>query len=405
MNLIDAARNGDIKTINRLLDEGADLNVLSVDPNNSKNDGRLPLVVAAINSNATGSLETVKLLLERGANINLQEKGGFTALHAASLYSKTNSSVETVRLLLDKGADPNVQDQDGFTPLIMAAQNSNNTSSNETVRLLLDRGANVSIRDKGGFTALLSAARNSNGDSSVETVKILLDRGSDIDSQDNKGFTSLMLAARNSNKDSSVETVKLLLERGANPNLINNNGRSALQLAVKYSNSDSSLETVKVLLDGAADPFVDIECPTATKECEKLIASYRWKLLHRRDIDTAKRYSVNAEIKLPKEVWEIILMNKRQQQLCKNLNNNQNIELLILFAEELGIPIQENMTKGKLCGLISRQLAYGKEEKYRGFAERDLQKYKKDILILARKLGIDTNQSTENILKSLSKII
>ena len=156
-------------------------------------------------------------------------------------------------------------------------------------------------------------------------------------------------------------------------------------------------------MDYGADPFVEIECPTV--ECEKLIASYRWKRLLTRDLDTAKRYSKNAEIKLPKEVWEIILLNKRQQQLCKNLSNERNVEILVFFAAELGIPIQENMTKGKLCGLISRQLAYGKESKYKGFAERDLNKYRKDILIMARKLGIDTTQSTENILKTLSKII
>jgi hypothetical protein len=193
--------------------------------------------------------------------------------------------------------------------------------------------------------------------------------------------------------------VKLLLERGANPNLLSTRRKSPLQMAAKHS----TLETVKLLLEYGADPFVEIECPTV--ECEKLIASYRWKLLYRRDVDTAKRYSINGDIKLPKEVWEIILLNKRQQQLCKNLSNERNAEILVFFAAELGIPIQPNMTKGKLCGLISRQLAYGKESKYQGYAERDIDNYRKDILILARKLGIDTDQSTESIIKSLSKIL
>ena len=403
MNLIDAARNGDIKTINKLLDEGADPNVLSVDPNNSKNDGRLPLVIAAHNSNTTSSLETVELLLNRGANPNLKEKEGITALLVAAISSNKDSSVETVQLLLERGANPNIQNDQGITPLMKTARNSKEHSSIETVKLLLERGADLNIQSGIGFTALMAAARNSNTTSSPETVKFLLDKGADMNLQDNYGLTALMLAARNSNTDSSLETVEILLKYGAKVNLVSNIGASALQLATQFSDSDSSLETVRTLLEYGADPFVQIECPTV--ECEKLIASYRWKLLHQRDIDTAKRYSVNAEIKLPKELWEIILLNKRQQQLCKNLNNNQNIEILILFAEELGIPIQENMTKGKLCGLISRQLAYGKEEKYRGFTERDLQKYKKDILVLARKLGIDTNQSAENILKALSKIM
>lgn len=78
MNLIVAARNGDIFTINKLLDEGADPNIWSVDPYNNINNNRLPLVVAARNSNTTSSLETVKLLLDRGADPNLKEEGGFT---------------------------------------------------------------------------------------------------------------------------------------------------------------------------------------------------------------------------------------------------------------------------------------------------------------------------------------
>ena len=229
MNLIDAARNGDIKTINRLLDEGADLNKLS-------EDGRLPLAVAVRNSNTTSSLETVKLLLDRGADPDLKEIG-------------------------------------------------NN-----------------------GFTALIIAARYSNKDSSLETVKLLLERKAKVDLRNDAGNTALIVAAGNSTKDSSVETVKLLLDNGANVNLINNQVYSALRAAANYSHMSSSLETVKLLLEYGADPFVEIKCPTV--ECEKLIASYRWKLLHQRDMDTAKRYSKNAEIQLPKEVWEIILLNK-----------------------------------------------------------------------------------------------
>ena len=316
-----------------------------------------------------------------------------------------NGDIKTINKLLDEGADPNKLSEDGRLPLAVAVRNSNTTSSLETVKLLLDRGADPDLKEIGnnGFTALIIASRYSNTDSSLETVKLLLERKAKVDLRNNTGNTALIVAAGNSAKDSSVETVKLLLENDANVNLVNNTDYSALRAAANFSDTRSSFETVKLLLEYGANPFVTIECPTV--ECEKLIASYRWKRLRVRDLDTAKRYSVNAEIKLPKEVWGIILMNKRQQQLCKNLNNNQNIELLILFAEELGIPIQENMTKGKLCGLISRQLAYGKEEKYRGYAERDLQKYKKYILILARKLGIDTNQSAENILKALSKIM
>ena len=97
MSLIDAARNGDIDTINRLLDEGANPNILS-------QDGRLPLAVAVRNSNTTSSPQAVKLFLDRGADPDLKEIGnsGFTALIIAARYSNTASSLETVKLLLEK---------------------------------------------------------------------------------------------------------------------------------------------------------------------------------------------------------------------------------------------------------------------------------------------------------------
>ena len=53
------------------------------------------------------NIEIVKLLLEHGADINLPDNYGHTALMMASLEGNT----EIVRLLLDQGADVNVQDR------------------------------------------------------------------------------------------------------------------------------------------------------------------------------------------------------------------------------------------------------------------------------------------------------
>jgi ankyrin repeat protein len=92
MNLIDAARNGDINTINKLLDEGTDPNVLSVDPKNPNNNGRVALEVASRSSNTISSLATVRLLLDRGANPNIKTKNEITALWVAARYSDSDSS-------------------------------------------------------------------------------------------------------------------------------------------------------------------------------------------------------------------------------------------------------------------------------------------------------------------------
>ena len=211
-----------------------------------------------------------------------------------------------------------------------------------------------------------------------------------------------MLASRYSNTNSSLDTVQLLLESEAQVNLKNDDDSTALMLAVKYSNTDSLLETVKLLLEYGADPFDNINCPT--EECRIIIDEARWKRLYQRDMETAKRYSKNSEYYLPKDVWEIILLEKRRQQLCQNLSSNKNKIILKLFAIELGISITENTTKAQLCGYIAGQLVYGKEDKYKNVGKRELDRNAKQFLMLAKKLGIDIDRPLSEIISDLAKL-
>jgi ankyrin repeat protein len=74
------------------------------------------------------------------------------------LIAARNGRFNVLKVLLDKGADINAQDNRGDTALMRAVTNA--TSGDETandlkaVTLLLARGANVNLRDKNGFTAL-----------------------------------------------------------------------------------------------------------------------------------------------------------------------------------------------------------------------------------------------------------
>jgi ankyrin repeat protein len=83
-----------------------------------------PLHSAAANR----SCETVRLLLEHGANPNTKQHGGWTALHAAALHNDLNM----IRLLLDHGADPHVKSDEGQT----AADLANSKSFSEAAALV-----------------------------------------------------------------------------------------------------------------------------------------------------------------------------------------------------------------------------------------------------------------------------
>ena len=76
----------------------------------------------------------IKLLLEKGANINDQDKYGYTVLIWACIM---NNNIEAIKLLIEKGADINIQDKNGYTPLMYACK-YNHT---EIIELLLDKGA------------------------------------------------------------------------------------------------------------------------------------------------------------------------------------------------------------------------------------------------------------------------
>jgi len=80
-----------------------------------------------------------------GTDINLKDKTGYTALHFAAYYN----SFPIVKMLLENGADPNIQDIHGNIPLWTAMFNSQRKIS-EVIKLLLKYESNVNLNNKYG---------------------------------------------------------------------------------------------------------------------------------------------------------------------------------------------------------------------------------------------------------------
>ncbi len=106
-NLWKVVAAGDLSAIKDALDDSVDLN--AQDPQ----FGSTPLSWAAL----MGHTEVVALLLERGADVNAQNRDGATPLHSAAFLGRT----ETVKLLLEKGADPKLRNNTG-SPAIDGAK-------------------------------------------------------------------------------------------------------------------------------------------------------------------------------------------------------------------------------------------------------------------------------------------
>ncbi len=215
--IVRASMHGQLSVVKLLIDRGADID--------NKNDYPLCDASALLAAVLGGYLEIVEVLVARGAKTEIEVFQGTTTPLAAcvGLYPEefTGKHVEIIKLLLDNGHDIEACDEHGAKPLILAARHGHT----DLVKLLLDRGANVNARtssDERGTSALDEAAT----DGRLELVRLLLGRGAEIKHK-KMGYTALHHAAMNGR----VEVMKLLLERGAQPETLETQGTTALHKA------------------------------------------------------------------------------------------------------------------------------------------------------------------------------
>jgi ankyrin repeat protein len=133
-----------------------------------------------------GDIKNVRKYLDLGTNIEVKNYQGFTCLQFASL----GGYLDIVRLLLDRGANIEAADmKHGHTSLMLASQNGRL----DVVKELLDRGANINAAGRpDGWTALIFASFMGH----LDVVKELLDRGANIFAKNVSGVTARQAAER-----------------------------------------------------------------------------------------------------------------------------------------------------------------------------------------------------------------
>lgn len=129
LDVFEAAAVGRTERLRELLDEDPSL------ANAWAEDGFQPLGLASF----FGHVESARLLVERGAEVNSASRNDFEVmpLHSAAATGDSEVRYELAKLLLESGADPNARQQDEFTPLMAADQHED-----ERLRaLLVEHGA------------------------------------------------------------------------------------------------------------------------------------------------------------------------------------------------------------------------------------------------------------------------
>jgi ankyrin repeat protein len=241
--LLFAARRGDIESAKILLEFGANVNDTSADGNSA-------LVIAAHSGNG----EFARFLLEKGADPNAVG-AGYTVLHAAVL----KDDLELLKASLAHGANPNIpltkgtpirrQGPDfflpasliGATPFLLAAK----YASVDMMHALVAAGADTKLATSNGTTPLMAAANGdrrhqmglTGGDDDYEpqgadtkgpdVIKYLLDLGADVNAANQAGDTALHVAV--AGKANTI--IPLLVERGAILDTKNKRGQTPLALA------------------------------------------------------------------------------------------------------------------------------------------------------------------------------
>ena len=242
--LMTCARTGAADSVRALLDAGAG----NVNARESSR-GQTALMWAV----AQGHPDVVRLLIERGADVHARTEtrsllvslGGRGAERAGNLplggfmpllFAARQGSVDSARLLLDAGADVNETAPDGASVLVVASFSGHG----ELAALLLSRGAEPNAAGA-GYTALHTAVLRAD----ARLVKTLLAHGADPDVRLTKGSrvpratnwwvlpgslagaTPFLLAA----KYGDVAIMRILAESGADPFLPMRDGTTPLMMA------------------------------------------------------------------------------------------------------------------------------------------------------------------------------
>jgi ankyrin repeat protein len=330
--LMYAVLYGDAESVRLLLEAGADPN--------TRNETRATALMWAVDDP-----DKTRLLIRGGADVNARSDDGRTPLLIAAARP---GSFDVVKLLLDRKANPSqvVNTYRGpMTPLRLAAE----SGDEPLLRLLLDRAADA--KAEGGLFPLL-AAMNANDPGCVnltlkttdrgalkgsgiflvppfgspaalrdpKAVKAFFEAGADVAARDPAGRTVLMLAV--GSDDVPVETVQALIRLGGDVNATTADGRTALDFARQAGRT----------------PVVDLLVKSGAKPGREAV------------ISTSKpkpSASVRAAVERSLPLLQRADVTFLRKSGCVSCHHNSLTAMTVAAARKAGIPVDEKAARSQ----------------------------------------------------------
>jgi len=299
---------------------------------NRAQEGSLNLDIELRKAASHNRVDLMKLLLEKGADINCCGDNGRTPLHATCLHGKKDAAF----LLIGQEANLEVKERRREeTPLFLAYKmlgglerdNYNNRANDylDIIKYLIEKNANVNAQESWYKESALHIACK---EGKVEHVQYFLEHGANIELQNIYGDTPLHIAC----EKGRIQIVEQLLEKGADINALNNVQKKPIHSAC----ATGQIKVAKLLEKHGAN--LQETCYERNPE---------------NPVEILQAYNKNDESKKQKVKEEDIAFLKEQQTKQKQIldlissqqNNKQNIKELIkdhkatTYARQQALPL------------------------------------------------------------------
>ncbi|HVJ80487.1 MAG TPA: ankyrin repeat domain-containing protein [Planctomycetia bacterium] len=335
--LMQAALYGDAESVRRLLERGAD-------PDARNESGATALMWAV------DDVEKLRLLLKAGAKVNARSDDGRTALLIAAGWVGAG---DAVKLLLDHGADPaasaygirggasllrmaaDAEDAaflrslvergvkpkgEGIVPLVTAI-NANNAQGVELLIAAADRGA-----VKPALLSVVPPRAGPSGQAGARLIRKLVEHGADVNARDADGRTVLMLAA--SSDRISPEAIQMLVDRGADARAAAPDGRTATDFA-SWRGKSPVADLLKKA--GAGEGSAPVSATLKPKAADSV------------------RAALSRSIPLLQRTDATFL----QKAGCVSCHNNSLTAETVAMARKGGIPVDEPLARKQLSAIAA----------------------------------------------------